>query len=57
MRVPAAVILLVPTLLVGQSAPPHFLYIYRDSLKSGVDSAFRAIEDDAAQICADLKMP
>jgi hypothetical protein len=37
--------------------PPDFLYIYRDSLKQGVDSAFRAIEDRAAQICADLRCP
>jgi hypothetical protein len=42
---------------VSQSAPQRFLYIYRDSLKTGADSAFRAIENDAAQICADLKCP
>jgi len=33
------------------------MYIYRDSLKRGVDSAYRAIEDEGAQICADLKCP
>jgi hypothetical protein len=57
MRLVASAILLLPTLLFAQSAQPKFLYIYRDSLKSGVDSAFRAIENDAAQICADLKCP
>jgi hypothetical protein len=33
------------------------MYIYRDSLKAGVDSRYRTIEDDAARICADLKCP
>jgi hypothetical protein len=42
--------------LVPQQAP-RFMYIYRDSLKRGVDSAYRAIENDAAQICADLRCP
>ena len=37
--------------------PPRFLYIYRDSLKAGVDSAYRAIENDGAQVCADYKCP
>lgn len=43
--------------LLGQEAAPRFMYIYRDSLKRGVDSAYRAIEQDAAQICADLRCP
>ena len=33
------------------------MYIHRDSLKHGVDSAYGAIENDAAQICADFKCP
>jgi hypothetical protein len=33
------------------------MYIYRDSLKRGVDSAYRVIEDHGAQICADLRCP
>lgn len=37
--------------------PPRFMFIYRDSLKQGVDSAYRAIEADAARICSDLKCP
>lgn len=40
-----------------EQAPPRFMFIYRDSLKQGVDAAFRAIEADAARICADLKCP
>lgn len=41
----------------AQVAAPRFMYIYRDSLKRGVDSAYRVIEDDGAQICADLRCP
>jgi hypothetical protein len=33
------------------------MYIYRDSLKRGVDSTYRVIEDEGARICADLKCP
>lgn len=42
--------------MAAQTAP-RFLYIYRDSLRAGADSAFRAIENDGAQICADLTCP
>ena len=57
MRTSIALLLLVPRLLLAQQAPPRIMYIHRDSLKCGVDSAYRAIEDDAAQICADLQCP
>jgi hypothetical protein len=43
--------------LLAQVPAPRFIYIYRDSLKRGVDSAYRVIEDDGAQICADLRCP
>jgi hypothetical protein len=43
--------------LLAQGPAPRFMYIYRDSLKRGVDSAYRVIEDEAAQICADLRCP
>ena len=43
------------TAAVAQHTTPKFLFIYRDSLKTGGDSAYRAIENDGAQICADLK--
>jgi hypothetical protein len=43
--------------LLAQAPPPRFAYIYRDSLKHGVDSAYRVIENDGARICADLRCP
>jgi hypothetical protein len=52
----ALLVLLAPPLLAQQPAP-RLMYIYRDSLKRGVDSTYRAIEDGAAQICVDLKCP
>jgi len=51
-----ALALLAPSLR-AQGPAPRFMYIYRDSLKRGVDSAFRIIENDGAQICADLRCP
>jgi hypothetical protein len=48
--------LLSPPLL-AQVRAPRFMYIYRDSLKRDVDSAYRVLEDDGAQICADLRCP
>jgi hypothetical protein len=58
-RVCIAFVIMVASspLLVEQERPPHFMYIYRDSLKRGVDSAYRAIEEEAAQICVDLGCP
>lgn len=43
--------------VLAQVPAPRLLYIYRDSLKRGVDSAYGAIEADAARICADLRCP
>jgi hypothetical protein len=43
--------------LLAQNASPRFMYIYRDSLKQGVDSAYRVIENDGAQVCADRRCP
>jgi hypothetical protein len=51
-----ALTLLAPSLR-AQVPAPRFMYIYRDSLKRGVDSAYRVIEDDGAQICADRRCP
>ena len=48
---------LLATPLRAQGPAPRFMYIYRDSLKRGVDSAYRIIENDGAQICADLRCP
>lgn len=54
-------ILLALVLLQGAALapdpPPPVLYIYRDSLKAGVDSAYRVIENDGAQACADYRCP
>ena len=50
-------LLLLSAPLFAQQAPPPFMYIYRDSLKDGVDSAYGAIEDEAARICTDLECP
>jgi hypothetical protein len=57
MRATIVLLLLLPPPLLAQQAPPRLMYIYRDSLKRGVDSTYRVIEDEAAQICADLKCP
>ena len=50
-------LLFLPSILLARQAAPRFLYIYRDSLKVGVDSTYRVIEDDGAQICADFQCP
>ena len=57
MRMIAALLFALSTPLLAQEHAPQYLYIYRDSLKHGVDSAFRAIEQDAAQICANFRCP
>ena len=57
MRVVLALLLLLPPAALAQEPPHRFMYIYRDSLKGGVDSAYRVIEDEAARICADLVCP
>lgn len=48
---------LFPPPLLAQRPAPRFMYIYKDSIKRGADSAYRAIENDGAQICADLRCP
>jgi hypothetical protein len=57
MRILILLLCFVSSPLLRQVHAQRFMYIYRDSLKRGVDSAYRAIEDDAAQICADLRCP
>jgi len=51
-----ALALLAPSLR-AQGPAPRFMYIYRDSLKKGVDSAYRIVENNGAQICADFRCP
>lgn len=53
----AALLVLLLPVVSAQAPAPHFLYVYRDSLKAGVDSAYGAIENDGAQVCADRKCP
>ena len=57
MRAIILALALLPPSLRAQGPAARFMYIYRDSLKRGVDSAYRVIEDDGAQICADLRCP
>lgn len=54
----ASLVLLISVeTLTAQHVTPRFIYIYRDSLKSRVAPEYRAIEDEAARICADLGCP
>jgi hypothetical protein len=57
LRASLVLLLLVAPPLVAQTPPPRFMYIYRDFVKSGADSVYRATEDRGARICADLKCP
>lgn len=38
-------------------APPTILLIHRDGLRPGSEATYRAVEEDAARICADLNCP
>jgi len=52
-----AVILGLTMSVSAQQQPPHILEAYRDFLKSGVEAAYRPIEEDASRICVALKCP
>jgi len=54
---PAGLAVLVLVMLATQERPPRILQIYRDSVKEGGEAAYKAIEEDAARICADLRFP
>src|ERR1700746_1764510 len=43
--------------MAGRERPPRSLQICRDFIEPGRDLAFRAIEEDAARICAELSCP
>jgi len=43
--------------LMAQERPPQILQIVRESLKQSGEAAYKAIEEDAARICADLECP
>ncbi|HEX4682043.1 MAG TPA: hypothetical protein VH277_05005 [Gemmatimonadaceae bacterium] len=57
MRTITLLFALLSSPLPAQGAAARFLYIYRDSLKADVDSEYRVVENDGAQICADLRCP
>lgn len=42
---------------MAQERPPKILQIHRDALKRGSEATFKAVEEDAAKVCADLKCP
>ena len=42
---------------MAQERPPQSLQIVRESLRPSGEAAYKAIEEDAARICADLKCP
>jgi hypothetical protein len=55
-------LILLFTLVVARHLPdqvsaPRFVYIYRDSVKGGIESKYRVIENEGAQVCADLGCP
>jgi hypothetical protein len=43
--------------LAAQERPPRKLLIHRDVLKPGSEATYKALEEDAARICAELKCP
>jgi hypothetical protein len=45
------------TMAVYAQPPPQILFVHRDFLKPGSDTAYRQIEDDAARICVDSRCP
>jgi len=57
LRSALAVIMALSPVLLAQRPAPRFIYIYRDSIRSGVDSTYGSIENDGAQICADYRRP
>lgn len=51
-------IVVVTTLIAAaQERPPAILEIYRDTILAGREARFRAIEEDAARVCVELKCP
>lgn len=49
------ILLTIP--LMAQEHPPRILEIYREPLKASSEATYRAVEEDAARICAELKFP
>ena len=57
MRTFAAVGILLAVPIMAQEHPPQILEIYREPVKAGREAAYRAVEEDGARICADMKFP
>ena len=57
MRTFAAVGILLAVPIMAREHPPQILEIYREPVKPGSEAAYRAIEEDGARICADMKFP
>jgi len=53
----AAVGILLAVPIMAQEHPPQILEIYREPVKAGREAAYRAVEEDGARICADMKFP
>jgi len=56
-RTAIGLVIVLSRVLLAQGPMPRFMYVYRDSVRSGVDSVYRSIENEGAQICADLRCP
>jgi hypothetical protein len=42
---------------MARERPPSILEIFRDFVKPGSEAAYRAVEEDAARICAEMRFP
>jgi len=49
--------ILLAVILTAQTRPPQIVLIHRDTVKPGSEAAYRAVEEDAARICAELDCP
>ena len=52
-----AIVLALMLTAVAPDRPPAILEIYRDTILPGREAQFRAIEEDAARVCAELTCP
>lgn len=57
MRPTVAMVLVWAVPLIAQERPAQILQIYRDPLTQGREAAYKAVEQEAARICAHLSFP
>jgi hypothetical protein len=43
--------------LIAQESAPNILLVFREPLKPGLEAEYKAIEDETAQACVELKCP